>query len=220
METKKCEKCSTDLPTAFPKETLCSSCAGENFREEMEQKLYFSENGATYKYVEYDLGGRKKHFKEYTMYDPAISNHMEVIDNGYKCKECDERVPLGGSCRSGCSNKPENLIIDIIQRPKSIHAVISKFKNGQERMRTSALFNQTIHELAHGKDPIAIIDQLITINESTQEAYQRCVIATPLYTSYSAPEAPDVTEDYKNHFTSKDAGVDVNNPNNPPKPEL
>lgn len=55
---------------------------------------------------------------------------------------------------------------------QNIVSIIDKFKNGEERYRTSVLFNNVIQMLLRGAEPLDIIDKLITMNENTQKAFQ------------------------------------------------
>lgn len=51
--------------------------------------------------------------------------------------------------------------------------LLSKFPNGEKRMRESALFNQVIQMMVRGLDDYQVIDQLITITEDTQRAFEQ-----------------------------------------------
>lgn len=53
--------------------------------------------------------------------------------------------------------------------------IVSKFKDGQDRYKKSALFNRVVQSLVRGADPMEMIDQLITITEDTQKAFERYV---------------------------------------------
>ena len=57
--------------------------------------------------------------------------------------------------------------------------LISKFKDGEKRYRESALFHKVIDTMLHGVSEIAIIDELINMNDSTMEAFQDYVQRTP-----------------------------------------
>jgi len=47
---------------------------------------------------------------------------------------------------------------------------IAKFKNGEKRYKTSALFNTVVQMLVRGEDPLEVIDQLITTAEDANKA--------------------------------------------------
>jgi len=53
-----------------------------------------------------------------------------------------------------------------------IEYLISKFENGKERYRKSAMFNQVINSLARGADPIHIIDQTLKANDIVHEEFK------------------------------------------------
>lgn len=49
---------------------------------------------------------------------PILPNwRYEFVDNGYRCRECNEKVALGRKCKKGCSMLSENLVIDVIKKP-------------------------------------------------------------------------------------------------------
>lgn len=56
--------------------------------------------------------------------------------------------------------------------------LISKFKDGEKRYRESVLFHKVIDTILYGGSEIAIIDELIEINDSTMEAFQDYVQRT------------------------------------------
>lgn len=58
--------------------------------------------------------------------------------------------------------------------------MVAKFKNGEERYRTSATFNRTVQMLVRGADPLEVIDQLITITDDTQKAFEHYMIKAPM----------------------------------------
>ena len=63
---------------------------------------------------------------------------------------------------------------------KKTDEILSKFKNGKNRFRESALFNRVVQMLVRDADPIEIIDQLITITDDTQKAFEQYMIrSTP-----------------------------------------
>lgn len=53
-----------------------------------------------------------------------------------------------------------------------IENVISKFEDGEERFKKSALFNQVVQSLARGGDEYYIIDMLIKTAESAQISFE------------------------------------------------
>lgn len=53
--------------------------------------------------------------------------------------------------------------------------IVSKFKKGKERYKTSALFNRTVQMLVRGADKYEVIEQLITITEDTQKAFEQYI---------------------------------------------
>lgn len=55
---------------------------------------------------------------------------------------------------------------------KKTEDLITKFPNGKERFRKSALFNKTIQMLIRGVDVYDVIDQLIMVNEDTAKAFE------------------------------------------------
>lgn len=57
--------------------------------------------------------------------------------------------------------------------------LISKFKDGEKRYRESVLFHKVIDTMIHGIGEIAIIDELIEINDSTMKEFQDYVQRTP-----------------------------------------
>lgn len=52
---------------------------------------------------------------------------------------------------------------------------IAKFKNGEKKYHESVLFNQVIQMLVRDVDPIDVIDQLITVAENTQRAFEQYI---------------------------------------------
>ena len=52
---------------------------------------------------------------------------------------------------------------------------IAKFKNGEKKYRESVLFNQVINMLVNDINPIDVIDQLITVAENTQRAFEQYI---------------------------------------------
>jgi hypothetical protein len=66
------------------------------------------------------------------------------------------------------------------QETTKLEALISQFKNGEERYRKSALVNQTINVLLMGVDPVSVIDNLISIIEVNQKSFEEYVINNPV----------------------------------------
>lgn len=58
---------------------------------------------------------------------------------------------------------------------KKTDECIAKFKNGKERYQQSATFNRVVQMLVRGADTIEIIDQLITITDDTQKAFEQYI---------------------------------------------
>ncbi len=54
--------------------------------------------------------------------------------------------------------------------------IVAKFKNGEQRYLNSATFNRVVQMLVRDADPLEIIDQLITITEDTQKAFEQYMI--------------------------------------------
>ena len=52
---------------------------------------------------------------------------------------------------------------------------IAKFKNGEKKYHESVLFNRVINMLVRDVDPIDVIDQLITVAENTQRAFEQYI---------------------------------------------
>ncbi len=58
---------------------------------------------------------------------------------------------------------------------KKTDEVVAKFKNGKERYQQSALFNMVVQMLVRDADHLEIIDQLITITDDTQKAFEQYI---------------------------------------------
>lgn len=53
--------------------------------------------------------------------------------------------------------------------------IISKFKNGEELYRKSALFNRSVQMLVRGVDVYDLIENLIQVTEDTQKAFEQYI---------------------------------------------
>lgn len=53
---------------------------------------------------------------------------------------------------------------------------VAKFKNGKARYQQSATFNRVIQMLVRDADPMEIIDQLVTITDDTQKAFEQYML--------------------------------------------
>lgn len=63
---------------------------------------------------------------------------------------------------------------------RQINKLLSRFKDGNKRYHNSPLFNTTITSLAHGEDPLVIIDELMQITESVQKNFEEYMEHTQL----------------------------------------
>ncbi len=55
--------------------------------------------------------------------------------------------------------------------------IIARFKNGEERYRTSVTFNRVVQMLARGVNTFEVIDQLITITDDTRKAFEQYMLS-------------------------------------------
>lgn len=65
--------------------------------------------------------------------------------------------------------------MDRYEHYKKTDEIVAKFKNGKERYRQSATFNRVVQMLVRDADPLEIIDQLITITDDTQKAFEQYI---------------------------------------------
>ena len=63
--------------------------------------------------------------------------------------------------------------------------IVAKFKNGEERYKTSPTFNRVVQMLVRDCDIYEVIDQLITITDDTQKAFEQYVCRDTRPMSYN-----------------------------------
>jgi chorismate mutase len=62
------------------------------------------------------------------------------------------------------------------QRYLKTQEILKNFPNAEERMKQSALFNQVIQMMVRDLTPYQVIDQLITVTEDIQRAFEQYAI--------------------------------------------
>lgn len=84
----------------------------------------------------------------------------------------------------------KKLILDANGRPlgqevynMNLDSLLAKFKNGPERFKKNALFNKVIQMLIRDADVYVMLDQVLTIQETSQKNYEKRMLlcATPQY---------------------------------------
>jgi len=68
-----------------------------------------------------------------------------------------------------------------MSRFDKLDELLFKFENGHEKYRESVLFYKTIDALLNGNDQLAIIDQLIKMNDECQTNLRNAVLQIPIY---------------------------------------
>ena len=63
----------------------------------------------------------------------------------------------------------------IIHKTHYINSIVSRFENGEERYKNSALVHNVIESLIHGADPIETIDKLCTMYEELSDRHMKTI---------------------------------------------
>ena len=66
----------------------------------------------------------------------------------------------------------QKIIMNSNERYHKITDLLSKFKNGEEMYKRSALFNRCIQMMVDGATPFETLEQMVLINERTQKAFE------------------------------------------------
>lgn len=61
--------------------------------------------------------------------------------------------------------------MNVNERHEKITELLSRFKNGEELYRRSALFNKAIQMMVDGMDEFEVLEQIILLNERTERAF-------------------------------------------------
>jgi len=99
----------------------------------------------------------------------AKSKWPESISKSFgKCECCGNHTD--------CNDRPSSSL-PIAERSinNKLDELISKFKNGEERYRNSALMNKCVQTLARDGDPIELIDQLVEFLDSQNKQLEEMI---------------------------------------------
>lgn len=66
--------------------------------------------------------------------------------------------------------------MNVNERHEKITELLSRFKNGEELYRRSALFNKAIQMMVDGMDEFEVLEQIILLNERTERAFSDYVV--------------------------------------------